>query len=117
MKLNTEEHSMLDGDGKPRAATRQRAMKLLVRYGGALSTEWLVDTNKLAGTVGASPVSIREYSAKEGDGGGVTLNSYFDHDVDETAEQNLLQVIETGDWVMVDTATRTVKFAKEAARD
>ena len=51
-------------DGKEGPAI-QKAMDLLVRYGEALGAERLVDTNNVAGTIGATTPFLRKYANAE----------------------------------------------------
>lgn len=62
MKLNEQEQAMLDGKDGPAV---QKAMDLLVRYGEALGAERLVDTNNVAGTIGATTPFLRKYANGE----------------------------------------------------
>ncbi|MEE2760783.1 MAG: hypothetical protein VYE18_05000 [Pseudomonadota bacterium] len=79
MKLNTEEFSMLDRDSEPNAVEWQDAIDLQVYYGVALFAECLLDTNKWQ-------VGRRD-----------PLFSGFNLNVDEKLNQDLPQMIESGD--------------------
>jgi len=65
VKLTAQEQSMLGGADGPAV---QKAMDLLVRYGGALGAERLVDTNNVCATVGATTPFIRDYAAQHPEG-------------------------------------------------
>lgn len=63
MKLTDHEQAMYDGQ---HGAARQKAMDLLVRYGNALGAERLVETNNVAGTIGATTPFMRKFAHEQG---------------------------------------------------
>lgn len=63
MRLRDDEKAMLAGDQGPAV---QKAMDLLVRYGEALDAQGLVDTQNVAGTIGATTPFLRQYAEREG---------------------------------------------------
>lgn len=63
MKLRDDEKAMLAGDQGPAV---RKAMDLLVRYGEALGAQCLVDTQNVAGTIGATTPFLRQYADREG---------------------------------------------------
>lgn len=63
MKLRDDEKAMLDGAQGPAVS---KAMDLLVRYGEALGAECLIDTNNVAGTIGATTPFLRQYGDRNG---------------------------------------------------
>jgi predicted aconitase len=78
MELTDTEKAMLDGrDGRAKA----KAMELLVRYGGALGAERLVETKNVAGTWAVSPF-MKDFVARGMD----AVYSEFNLDSDEVVE-------------------------------
>lgn len=63
MRLRDDEKAMLAGD---HGAAVQKAMDLLVRYGEALDAECLVDTQNVAGTIGATTPFLRQFAERQG---------------------------------------------------
>jgi predicted aconitase len=63
MRLRDDEKAMLAGDQGPAV---QKAMDLLVRYGEALDAECLVDTQNVAGTIGATTPFLRQFAERQG---------------------------------------------------
>lgn len=76
MRLTEEERAMADGARGPAVA---RAMDLLIRYGGALGAERLVETGNVAGTWAVANPILRDHAARGFD----AVFSEFNLDSDE----------------------------------